>query len=214
MCGRFYFTTSVDEVRGAFPQLTLPETLPARAQVTPGQAVPVITNAAPEALQWFRWGLVPAWATDASIGHRLINARAETLDEKPAFRTALKARRCLILASGFYEWPQTGAKTPYRIRLTSGALLAFAGLWDTWRAPDGTPLYTCTLITTAANALMAPIHHRMPVILPPEDHAAWLAPTPQPADRLLPLLRQYPAEAMFAAPDALPARDASLALPF
>ncbi len=214
MCGRFYFTAGVDEVRRGFPQLVLPAELPARYNVAPGQRVAVITNTEPATLQFFRWGLVPSWAKDTVIGSRMINARSETIAEKPAFRAALKARRCLILANGFFEWalpPQ--AHTPYRISLRDGALFVLAGLWEVWHPGDGDPLHTCTIITTAANDLMAPFHHRMPVILPPDDNAAWLAPNPQPAEHLTALLRQYPAEAMLAVPVSSLVNNARVNLP-
>jgi putative SOS response-associated peptidase YedK len=129
-----------------------------------------------------RWGLVPAWSKDAAIGSRLINARAETVAEKPSFRSAYKSRRCLIPADGFYEWlkPESGPKQPYRITLAGGAPFAMAGLWERWeKAPDGTALETCTIITTAANEFVRPIHHRMPLILGATVHDAWLdAATP------------------------------------
>jgi len=199
-----------------FPQLIVPDSLPERYNVAPGQPVAVITNTEPHTLQFFRWGLVPSWAKDAGIGHRLINARGESVGEKPAFRSALKARRCLILASGFFEWSEeAGArhKTPYRFSRRDGVLFAFAGLWEVWHPAEGDPLYTCTIITTAANALLAPFHHRMPVILPPEDYIAWLTPDPQPAERLIAMLRQYPAEALQAVPVSTLVNNARVNLP-
>ncbi len=154
-----------------------------------------------------RWGLVPHWARDAAIGNRMINARAETVAEKPAFRAAFRQRRCLIAADGIYEWRKApdGAKQPYFIRRADDAPFAFAGLWERWRTPgDGThggePLETCAIITTEANQTLAPIHHRMPVILAADDHDAWLDPEPPSAAALTALLRPAPADAVIAQP--------------
>jgi putative SOS response-associated peptidase YedK len=158
--------------------------LPPRYNICPTQDVPVVRAgaAAGRELVMMRWGLVPAWSKDAAIGSRLINARAETVAEKPSFRSAYKSRRCLIPADGFYEWlkPESGPKQPYRITLAGGAPFAMAGLWERWeKAPDGTALETCTIITTAANEFVRPIHHRMPLILGATVHDAWLdAATP------------------------------------
>ena len=124
-----------------------------------------------------RWGLIPSWAREASIGSRMINARAETVAEKPSFRTALRRRRCLVLADGFYEWRRTGAgKRPMRITMASGEPFAFAGLWDTWRDPQDETVTSCTIITTGANDLLRPIHDRMPVILQRDQEDLWLRP--------------------------------------
>ena len=125
---------------------------------------------------YMRWGLIPFWAKDAKIGYRMINARGETVAEKPSFRTALRKRRCLILADGFYEWQKLGGKQkrPMRITLKSGEPFAFAGLWETWKNPEGETVKSCTIITTSANDYLRPIHDRMPVILPPEMESFWL----------------------------------------
>ncbi len=144
---------------------------------------------------------MPSWAKEISIGSRLINARVETIAEKPSFRTALARRRCLIPADGFYEWkeadnPEEGGRTPMHIRRRDGALFAFAGLWDEWQAPDGSPLRTCTIITGTPNPLMAPIHDRMPMILRREDENSWLEPGPHDTQSLLSLLAPYPAAEM------------------
>jgi putative SOS response-associated peptidase YedK len=125
-----------------------------------------------------RWGLIPAWAKDASIGNRLINARSETILEKPSFRTAFQRRRCLIPASGFYEWQTLpDGKQPFYFTPSDDALIAFAGVWEQWRAPDGSLIESCTILTTKANEVVAPIHDRMPVIVPPNLDAVWLYPT-------------------------------------
>ena len=146
-----------------------------------------------------RWGLVPSWAKDARIGMNTINARAEEAAAKPAFRSALKKRRCLVPADAFYEWQQTGPKTkrPYAIALTSGDPIAFAGLWESWQPPVGAPLETYTILTTTPNALMEPIHDRMPVIVEPKNYDRWLNPSIAPP---LDLLRPYPAGEMRAWP--------------
>jgi putative SOS response-associated peptidase YedK len=139
-----------------------------------------------------RWGLIPSWASDASIGNRMINARAETLATKPAFRTALKKRRCLIAAEGFYEWKTEGkVKQPYFIHFRDDRPFAFAGLWDRWEGPDHSTIGSCTLITTSANELLRPLHDRMPVIVRREEYAEWLSPNEQDADALMPILQPY-----------------------
>jgi putative SOS response-associated peptidase YedK len=151
-----------------------------------------------------RWGLIPSWAKDRSIGSRMINARAETVADKPAFRAALRSRRCLVLADGFYEWQRLGArKQPYFIGLRNGGPFAFAGLWERW-APNGSePIESCTILTTSANEVIAPIHDRMPVILDAQDHALWLDSGVEGASELLPVLRPQPAEAVRAFPVGL-----------
>jgi putative SOS response-associated peptidase YedK len=148
-------------------------------------------------MKQMRWGLIPSWAKDPSIGNRMINARAETIAEKPAFRAALKKRRCLIPADGFFEWQKLGnVKQPVRIVLKSRQPFGFAGLWEQWVAPDGEGILSCTIITTEANELLKPIHDRMPVILMQDVEAVWLDPKIQETEKLLPLLRQYPPEQM------------------
>ena len=202
MCGRY----TLVEVDGLQRRFALEETLPeatARYNIAPTQTMPVIVRHSPNHAEWMRWGLVPFWAKEPGIGSRMINARAETVAEKPAFRRAFRARRCLVPASGFYEW-QRGArgKTPYYIHLPDMPLFAFAGLHETWRGPDGAELRTYTIITTAANDLMAPLHDRMPAILAPDDEETWLDPDATEPEQLLPLLRPYPAKEMAAYPVA------------
>jgi len=150
-------------------------------------------------LSLVRWGLIPSWAKDPDIGQRMINARAESLAEKPSFRGPLRRKRCLILADGFYEWqtvPGATRKLPIYLRLKSRKVFAFAGLWDRWLDPDGVARTTCVIITTAPNALVAPIHDRMPVILPREHYHLWLEPAEQPPEKVLPCLKPYPADEM------------------
>jgi len=149
------------------------------------------------------WGLVPMWAKDPSVGSRLINARGETVAEKPSFRGSLKYKRCLIFADGFYEWktqPGKKSKIPFYIHMKDRKPFAFAGLWDTWNSSDGSLIRSCALITTEPNELMAMIHDRMPVILHPRDYAKWLEPSAQTPDQVLPMIKPYPAEEMDAYP--------------
>jgi putative SOS response-associated peptidase YedK len=172
-----------------------------RFNVAPTQTLPVIVRNSPNHVAMMRWGLIPSWAKDASIGSRMINARAETVAEKPAYRKPLRSQRCLVPATGFFEWKQEDdGKTPYFIHLPDESLFAFAGLYDTWRDPDGQMVQSYTILTTAPNALMVGIHNRMPVILRHEDEDEWLDPANAEPEQLLPLLRPYPAEEMAAYP--------------
>lgn len=200
MCGRFSLWLNLTDLVDAFPDFTFPTGMPTRYNVAPTQDVAVVPNNAEKHVTFFRWGLVPFWAKDPSIGNRMINARGETVAEKPAFRAAYRRRRCLILADGFYEWrkePGSTAKTPMYIQLASKEPFAFAGLWELWR-PDDTPVLSCTIITTTPNDLIVPIHNRMPVILPPTAYNRWLDPEEQKPDALNDLLVPYPAEQMTA----------------
>jgi len=144
-----------------------------------------------------RWGLIPYWAKDEKFGYHTINARAETVDRKPAFRSAFKRRRCLIPATGFYEWKKLNRhKQPYHIRVKDRELFAFAGLWEHWRSPEGKAIESCTIIVTDANEVLKSIHDRMPVILDPGDYDTWLDPDNRDVDRLRSLLRPYPPNRM------------------
>jgi putative SOS response-associated peptidase YedK len=203
MCGRFV----IDDPEFSFAtQFGLPDALnlEARYNIAPTQLVPAV-RVAPgtdrRELALLRWGLVPRWAGDPSIGNRLINARAETVAEKPAFRSAFKARRCLIPASGFYEWRGEGrARQPMFITLRSGGLFALAGLWEAWSQPEGDDLHTCCILTTTPNDVVAPIHDRMPAILMPGEYGNWLDPQLSDQGRLSGLLRPYPPGEMVAWP--------------
>lgn len=206
MCGRFALisdTEALAEQFGVSPAsaAALPPAV-ARYNIAPTQPVLAIRHNADQQPEFtfFRWGLIPSWAKDVSIGNRMINARAETVTEKPSFRTAFKRRRCLIPADGFYEWQRTnGSKQPMYIHAADERPFALAGLWEVWRSPDGDAIQSCTILTTSPNDFMAPIHNRMPVIIEPEDYEMWLDPGPQP-DQAQHLLRPYPAEKMAAYP--------------
>jgi len=199
MCGRYAFNATPAQVAEHFGLAACADFVP-RYNIPPGTDIPVIRQS-PEGqrvLHLLRWGLVPHWAKDPSIGNKLNNARGESVAEKPSFREAFKRRRCLIPATGFYEWKAEGKlKQPYFISLKSGELLAMGGLWETWQSPEGDLLRTCAIITTSPNALMESIHDRMPVILAPEHWQAWLTAPPGEAAGLL---APFPAKSMQAWP--------------
>jgi len=203
MCGRFTLTVDPGEAQEVFSRFSFPEKFAPRYNIAPSQPVLVIPNDDQNTADFFVWGLIPMWAKDPAIGNRLINARGETLAEKPAFRGSLKYKRCLILADGFYEWkgaPGRKTKTPFFIHMKDRKPFAFAGLWDSWNGPDGSLVKSCTIITTMPNELTAIIHNRMPVILHPREYAQWLDPQPQTPDQLKPLIKPFPAEFMNAYP--------------
>ncbi len=202
MCGRFSLGVNLDDLVEAFPDFKFPSEMTPRYNIAPSQEVAVVPNDGVRHVEFYHWGLIPSWAKDPEIGNRLINARAETLAEKPSFRAAYLRRRCLIFADGFYEWqaiPDSKVKMPMYIQLASRKPFAFAGLWELWR-PDDTPIFSCTIITTEPNALLAPIHNRMPVILPPDAYDLWLDPAEQKPAALNHLLKPYPADWMTAYP--------------
>lgn len=201
MCGRFTLTVNPADLQEAFENYTFPETFAPRFNIAPTQPILAIPNDDQRRADFFIWGLIPMWAKDPSIGNRLINARAETIEEKPSFRGSLKYKRCLILADGFYEWKAAGkTKIPYFIHMNDRKPFAFAGLWDSWNSPDGSQIKSCTIITTEPNDLMTLIHNRMPAILHPRDYAKWLDPSAQTPESLKPLIKPYPAEMMNAYP--------------
>ena len=205
MCGRFTQAAPGEVIAELFELPAVPDLAP-RYNIAPTQAVAVVRQAAGgrRELVQLHWGLIPSWAKDRSIGSRMINARAETVAEKPAFRAALRSRRCLVVADGFYEWQRLGArKQPYFIRLDDGRPFAFAALWERWVSEGPEPVESCAILTTAANEAIAPIHDRMPVILDTEDHGVWLDPGITDAAKLLPLLRPQPEEAIRAYPIGL-----------
>jgi len=200
MCGR-YVLAQIDALAQRFGvQADLPATTP-RYNVAPTQTMPVVVKHSPNQLVLMRWGLIPSWAKEGKTEQTMINARAETLAQKPTFRRLLSSQRCLVPASGFYEWQQAaGGKVPHYISLKDEPLFAFAGLYDRWTDSQGTEVYSYTIITTAPNALMASIHNRMPAILGRDEEELWLNPDETESDRLLPLLKPYPAEMMQARP--------------
>ena len=204
MCGRFTLASSLTTVAQRFG-VPIPTAESAvwtpHYNIAPTQTVIVVNDDGTRHLTQMRWGLIPSWAKDPAIGNRMINARAETVATKPAFRVALRKRRCLIPADGFYGWQPVGRrKQPVYITLKSREPFSFAGLWEAWTSPDGETIKTCTIITTEANDLLKPIHDRMPVILTREAEGVWLDPMIQDPARLLPLLVPYPAEEMEAYP--------------
>lgn len=196
MCGRYTLTSPLEGVRQVFDFVERPNLAP-RFNIAPTQEVAAVRLGADGARHFagLRWGLIPVWAKDAAIASRLINARGETVAEKPSFRAAFAQRRCLILADGFFEWKtENTAKQPYLITLCDRRPFAFAGLWESWRDPAaGETLETCSIVTTEANATLAPIHHRMPVILDPAGFDAWLD-CRRPAAEAEALLRPYQGE--------------------
>jgi len=206
MCGRYTVTSSGETIADLFDLSEVPQ-LPLRYNLAPTQEAPVVRVAwpgGPRELALLRWGLIPYWAKEAAIGNKMINARAESVAEKPAYKHSFKKKRCLVVADGFYEWKREGkGKQPYLIRRSDKQPFAFAGLWSTWRGPeartsggpgDAPPVETFTILTTAANDVLRPLHDRMPVVVRPEDFALWLDPAVDDAGRLAPLLAPAPAE--------------------
>ena len=201
MCGRYSLHTHPEVIALYFKLGLMPDITP-RYNIAPSTKVLIVRHDPGEGrvADLYRWGLIPGWAKDPAIGNKLANARGETVAEKPSFRSAFKRGRCLIPASGFYEWKTVaGRKQPYYVRPAGADLFAFAGLTERWNGPDG-PVYSCAIITTDANALMRDIHDRMPVILAPEDHTAWLDPANQAIAKLKELLKPCPARMMAAHP--------------
>jgi putative SOS response-associated peptidase YedK len=194
MCGRYTLITDAEVAKRYEKPIIGGYAVNPRYNVAPGQYAPVITAAG---ICQMRWGLVPAWAKDVNIGYRMINARAETLIDRPSFRGLLKANRCLVPASGFYEWKATATgKEPYYISVKGESLISFAGLYTERLDGEGVPLRTFTIITTQPNRLVAQVHNRMPVVLARADEAKWLGEGPVGTGEVLRLLRPYPARAM------------------
>jgi putative SOS response-associated peptidase YedK len=199
MCGR-YSLVPTENIAARFDIQQQQLTLAPRYNVAPSQAMPVVVRNSPNRLMEMQWGLIPSWSKEPRAQFSTINARAETITKSPVFRGPFKSQRCLVPASGFYEWQRTEqGKQPFCIRLKDAELFAFAGLYDVWHDADGNELYSYTVITTAPNDLVASIHNRMPVILRQEDEDAWLDKASDPA-RLLALLKAYPADKMEAYP--------------
>ena len=203
MCGRFTLTTDPTQAEDVFNGFTFPSQFSPRFNIAPTQPVLAIPNDGKNTADFFLWGLIPSWSKDPAIASKLINARGETIAEKPSFRGGFKYKRCLILTDGFYEWkssPGVKTKTPYFIHMKDRKPFAFAGLWDEWHSPDGGTLRTCTIITTEPNELMSTLHNRMPVILNQRDYAEWLDSAPRTPDSLLHLIKSFPADKMSAHP--------------
>jgi len=197
MCGRFTLVSPFVAVTERFHVRVQPAGIKPRYNIAPGQEVLCVIRDEENRIEPLRWGLIPFWAKDPAIGNRLINARAETVAEKPSFRNAFAKRRCLIVADGFYEWRRAGKrKVPVYIGFKSKKPFGFAGLYESWKDPGGKEIRTCTIITTEANDLVRPIHDRMPVILPKAVEDRWLDPGEGSLDRLQALLVPYPAEEM------------------
>lgn len=196
MCGRFAITRIVG-LPARFQLASFELDFKPRFNIAPSMEVPIIIRESPNRAVMMKWGLVPFWAKDAKIGNRMINARAETVQTKPAFRTSLKRKRCLVPATGFYEWRRTkDGKIPHFVRMKDESFFAFAGLYDHWKDAEGNKLVTFTIITTEPNALMSKIHNRMPVILQPEDEQVWLENKELASDQLVRLFKPYPARSM------------------
>jgi putative SOS response-associated peptidase YedK len=199
MCGR-YSLVPTENIAARFDAQQEQLSLQPRYNVAPSQSLPVVVRNSPNRLVEMQWGLIPSWSKEPRAQFSTINARAETISKSPVFRGPFKSRRCLVPASGFYEWQRTSnGKQPFCIRLKDDDLFAFAGLYDIWRDADGNELYSYTVITTTPNRLVAPIHNRMPVILRRDDEDAWLDNKTEPT-RLMSLLAAYPAEEMEAYP--------------
>ena len=198
MCGRYSFAIEDELIRERFGVSVRSTIYKARYNCAPTQKLAVISSEAKDILSFYKWGLIPFWAKDPSIGNRLINARGETILEKPSFRNAFRSRRCLVLCDGFYEWKRNGGKIPYRITRVDSSPFAMAGIWEKWYDIQGEAIYSFSIITTSPNLLMVKIHDRMPVILNREDEKKWISPMPE--EELVKILRPYPAEEMKAFP--------------
>jgi putative SOS response-associated peptidase YedK len=201
MCGRFAQRADPKRLAKEFKVAEVPGVEP-RYNIAPTQDIlGVVESADAREMKFYKWGLVPSWAKDKSMGARLINARSETVQEKPSFREAFKQRRCIIPADGFYEWRRTGGKKqPYFFRMEDERPFGFAGLWERWEGLGGEVIHSCTILTTGANEVLRPVHDRMPVILHPEEYSLWLEADARERESLVELLRPYPAEEMVGYP--------------
>ncbi|MCR8869036.1 SOS response-associated peptidase [Peribacillus castrilensis] len=199
MCGRFTLFTDIEEIKERFDiQGSFDEEYQFSYNIAPSQSVlSVINDGVRNRLGYLRWGLIPFWAKDEKAGYKMINARAETIAEKASFRNAYKKKRCLIIADSFYEWKKTPErKIPMRIKLKNHAPFGMAGLWESWKSPEGISIYSCSVITTVPNELMTSIHDRMPVILKPEDEKDWLNPSINDPAYLQQYLKSFDSEQM------------------
>jgi putative SOS response-associated peptidase YedK len=200
MCGRFAQRSDPKRLAGEFNVADVPEVRP-RYNIAPTQEIlGVLASSDGREMKFFKWGLIPSWAKDASMGARFINARSETVDEKPAFREAFKKRRCIIPADGFYEWQRTeGRKQPFFFQMRDESPFGFAGLWERWQG-EGQLIESCTILTTQANEVLSPVHDRMPVILHSSDYELWLDEDVRKRELLKDLLHPYPASEMISHP--------------
>ncbi len=197
MCGRFVFCSTVQIIVDEFDVGQPLFDFKPSYNIAPSQLIAAIHNDGENRLMRCRWGFIPSWAKDASIGNKMINARAETVADKPAFKTSFKKGRCLILSDGFYEWRKEGKlKIPVYIHLKSGRPFGFAGLYNTWTSPAGEQINTCTIITTKANELIEPFHNRMPTIIPKDERSLWLGPDIHDEKMLFSLLKPFASDKM------------------
>ncbi|WP_148358593.1 SOS response-associated peptidase [Peribacillus simplex] len=199
MCGRFTLFTDIEEIKERFDiQGSFDGEYQFSYNIAPSQSVlSVINDGARNRLGYLRWGLIPFWAKDEKVGYKMINARAETISEKASYKNAYKKKRCLIIADSFYEWKKTPErKIPMRIKLKNHAPFGMAGLWESWKSPEGISIYSCSVITTVPNEIMTSIHDRMPVILKPEDEKDWLNPSINDPAYLQQYLKSFDSEQM------------------
>jgi len=194
MCGRYSFAVVDELIEERFGVRVRTAIYKARYNCAPGQDLAVISNNNPAELSFYHWGLIPFWAREKSIGYKLINARSETITEKPSYKNAFRSRRCLVLADSFFEWKKDREKDPYRILMKDEKPFSMAGIWDRWTSSDGEIIHSFSILTTSSNKLMSDIHDRMPVILDRADEQHWLSPLSDP--ELTGFLKPYPAEKM------------------
>lgn len=196
MCGRFVLENTPEQLLKVYRLSSPPDLFP-RYNIAPSQQIAVVRqhNGGDRELAFLKWGLIPSWSKDPAIGYKMINARSETVHEKPSFKQAFLARRCIIPASGFYEWEKVGKeKIPHYIHLRDGDIMSLAGLWERWKSPEGKELETCTILTTAANSLIRQLHDRMPVILHREEFDLWLNRDIDDVNLLTELFHPYPSD--------------------
>jgi putative SOS response-associated peptidase YedK len=198
MCGRYSFAIEDELIWERFGVSVRSAVYKARYNCAPTQNLAVISSESSDRISFYRWGLIPSWAKDPSIGNKLINARAESIIEKPSFKQAFRLRRCLVLSDGFFEWKKSENRTPYRICLNNFVPFSMAGIWENWKNPEGEVIRSFSIITTRANSLIENIHDRMPVILKREDENKWLSSSPE--EELMDLLQAYPSDQMIAYP--------------
>jgi putative SOS response-associated peptidase YedK len=198
MCGRFTIMVDAEDMQEQLELGSMPANWRPRYNIAPTQPVAVVSDARSRQVEWMRWGLVPSWAKDLEIGNRLINARSETVMEKPSFRSAFANRRCILLADGFYEWQrlagQQGPAAPFHFHRKDRKPFGMAGLWETWRSPEGNIVRSCTILTTQANQVVRPVHDRMPVMLSGTELWRWILPAPAAVHQAM--LLPYPDEEM------------------